>query len=196
MRKTISVAASALLGLALLAPATAQAGTAQAGTAAPTAAPASCSVTWGSLARHDPGEAGSGTLTDVRAGRHACFDRVVVDLAGVPVDEVGYDASYVDTVLEPGTGDVVPLAGGARLRVAVTVPAYDDQGRPTYTPRDRYRLVDVRGWDTLRQVAMAGSFEGQTDLGVGVRARLPYRVFLLAGPGSGSRLVIDVAHRW
>jgi hypothetical protein len=29
-----------------------------------------------------------------------------------------------------------------------------------------------------------------------VRARLPFRVFVLRGPGSGSRLVIDVAHRW
>ena len=41
---------------------------------------------------------------------------------------------------------------------------------------------------------MAGSFEGQTTIGLGVRARLPFRVFVLAGPGSGSRLVVDVAH--
>lgn len=33
------------------------------------------------------------------------------------------------------------------------------------------------------------------DVG-GVRARLPFRVFVLDGPGSGSRLVVDVAHRW
>jgi hypothetical protein len=29
-----------------------------------------------------------------------------------------------------------------------------------------------------------------------VRARLPFRVFTLAGQGEGSRLVIDVAHQW
>ncbi|MDQ1596268.1 MAG: hypothetical protein QOH40_2824, partial [Arthrobacter pascens] len=40
------------------------------------------------------------------------------------------------------------------------------------------------------------SFEGYTTLGLGVRARLPFKVFTLAGPGSGSRLVIDVAHHW
>ena len=57
-------------------------------------------------------------------------------------------------------------------------------------------LVDVRGWTTFRQVAYAGCFEGQTTVGVGVRARLPFRVFALDGPGAGSRLVIDVAHRW
>jgi hypothetical protein len=29
-----------------------------------------------------------------------------------------------------------------------------------------------------------------------VRARLPFRVLTLDGPGAGTRLVIDVAHRW
>jgi hypothetical protein len=56
--------------------------------------------------------------------------------------------------------------------------------------------VNVTGYSTFRQVAWAGTFEGQTTVGLGVRARLPFRVFTLAGPGSGSRLVIDVAHRW
>jgi hypothetical protein len=45
-------------------------------------------------------------------------------------------------------------------------------------------------------VLFDGSFEGQTQLGIGVRARLPFRVFSLDGPGTGSRLVIDVAHQW
>ncbi len=43
---------------------------------------------------------------------------------------------------------------------------------------------------------MASSLEGQTTIGVGVRARLPFRTFVLDGPGSNSRVVIDVAHRW
>jgi hypothetical protein len=54
----------------------------------------------------------------------------------------------------------------------------------------------VRGYPTFRHLAWAGSFEGQTTLGLGVRARLPFRVALLAGPGGGSRVVLDVAHRW
>jgi hypothetical protein len=48
-------------------------------------------------------------------------------------------------------------------------------------------------------VAYAGSFEGSTTLALGVRARLPFRVFTVAGtPNSDDtpRLVIDVAHRW
>lgn len=63
-------------------------------------------------------------------------------------------------------------------------------------PRSRKDLVGVNGWDTFRQVAWAGSFEGQTTIGLGVRARLPFRVFVLDGPSGGSRLVIDVAHFW
>lgn len=177
------------LGLALLAPA--------ALVAAPAGAATSCAVTWGSLAKVDPDtRVGDGTVTGARAGRHECFDRLVVDLAGVPASQVGYAVSYVDGVRAPGSGQVVPLDGGARLQVEVTVPAYDAKGRATWSPRDRSRVVDVTGYSTLRQVALAGSYEGATTLGVGVRARLPFRVTLLDGPGTGSRLVVDVAHRW
>ena len=54
----------------------------------------------------------------------------------------------------------------------------------------------MAGYQTFRQVADAGSFEGQTTVGLGVRARLPFRAFILAGPDGGSRLVVDVAHLW
>jgi hypothetical protein len=69
-------------------------------------------------------------------------------------------------------------------------------GQQNYTPDNRKELVTVTGYSTFRQVAYAGSFEGQTTIGLGVRARLPFRVFILEGPGTGSRLVIDVAHYW
>jgi hypothetical protein len=45
-------------------------------------------------------------------------------------------------------------------------------------------------------MAWAGSFEGQTTIGVGVRARLPMRTFVLSSTGGGYRVVVDVAHRW
>jgi hypothetical protein len=82
----------------------------------------------------------------------------------------------------------------------VGAPAYDiETGDPTYRPADPSEAVNVSGFRTFRQVAFAGSFEGQSTIGLGVRARLPFRVFTLAAlPGSeqGPRLVIDVAHRW
>ena len=71
-----------------------------------------------------------------------------------------------------------------------------DAQKATYLPKNRKEVVDVTGYRTFSQVAWAGSFEGQTTIGLGVRARLPYRVFVLDGPGNRTRLVVDVAHRW
>jgi hypothetical protein len=45
-------------------------------------------------------------------------------------------------------------------------------------------------------ITWAGSFEGYTTIGLGVRARLPFRVLVLDGPVAGSRIVVDVAHQW
>ncbi len=98
---------------------------------------------------------------------------------------------YVDDVYEDGSGRLVPLRGGAKLQVVVFSPAYDDAGNPTYTFANRAELVNVTGYSTFRQVAWAGSFEGATTVGLGVRARLPFRVFTLPG-----RVVLDVAHQW
>jgi hypothetical protein len=145
-----------------------------------------CGITWGSLLKEagGPGGEGAPTLTDVRAGHHDCFDRLVVDVAGSP--GVGYRVQYA-AVFTEGTGDPVPLRGAADLQV-VLFTASSTLGNGS-------ELVGTTG-PTLLQVASAGSFEGQTTLGMGVRAHLPFRVFTLAGPGSGGRVVIDVAHHW
>lgn len=154
---------------------------------------AGCATGWGSTDEHT-WEMGDAPVVDVRAGRHACFDRVVVDLAG-PV-RPGWTVRYVDVVREPGRGSPVPVAGGAALELVVRAPAYAPIRRPTFAPDDRRAVVGVDGFDTIRQVAYAGSFEGQTHFAVGVRARLPFRVVWLPGPDGGSRVVVDVAHRW
>lgn len=156
------------------------------------AAPPYCGITWGSLAEvREPYTAGP--ITDVRSGRHECFDRLVVDVDG---DPAGYHVRYVNQVTADGSGLPVPLRGRAFLQVVVRAPAYDENGMGTYEFDDPRALVDVGGYPTFRQVAWAGSFEGQTTIGLGVRARLPFRVFVLDGPGEGSRVVVDVAHRW
>lgn len=161
---------------------------------APMQASPDCGISWGSLARTNGTAHTRGTVQDVRAGRHTCFDRLVIDVGEVP-RSMTFDVRYVDAVREDGSGRVVPLAGGADLQVVLRAPTHQD-GAPTYSPTDPDALVNVTGWDTFRQVALAGSFEGQSTLGLGVRARLPFRVMVLDGPGDGARLVVDVAHRW
>jgi hypothetical protein len=117
----------------------------------------------------------------------------VVDVRG---DVGGYTARYVARVTADGSGAVVPTRGGAAIELTVDDPASTAAGVPTYSPANPRELRDVTGYSTFRQVVWAGSFEGCTSVGLGVRARLPFRVFELAGPGTGSRLVLDVAHRW
>jgi|SRR5699024_8806094 len=151
-----------------------------------------CGIVWGSLPESATSATARGTLYDIRAGRHACFDRLVFDVRG-PI--AGHHVQYVDAVRAPGSGAVVRVGGGARLEIRIDVPAHDRAGRATYRPDSLGRLVDVRGWDTFRQVAWAGSFEGSTTVALGVRARLPMRVFVLPG-ADRSRLVVDVAHYW
>jgi hypothetical protein len=163
-------------------------GTGPAGPAPANAATTACRTAWGSLPETSPSVRTS-EITDVRTGTHACFDRLVVDLAG---RGDGYSVRYVDEVRADGSGNLVPLRGGARLEVVVVEPVTSTDA--FFLPNGE--LADVRGYPTFRHLAWAGSFEGQTTLGLGVRARLPFRVALLAGPGGGSRVVLDVAHRW
>jgi hypothetical protein len=184
MRRVFVLAAAVLLAAACVPPLT------SAGAGTPY-----CGITWGSLEKTSSA-ATLGPITNVRAGQHDCWDRLVIDL-NAPNGTAGYDVRYVDQVTRDGSGEPVPLAGGAFLQIVVFAPDYDvNTGAPVYQPADPNHLVDVTGFQTFRQVAHAGSFEAVTTIGLGVRARLPFRVFSLAGPGDGSRLVIDVAHFW
>ncbi|MDQ3402138.1 MAG: hypothetical protein M3548_01930 [Actinomycetota bacterium] len=153
-----------------------------------------CGLTWGSGAKTLNPPIMSGQVTDVRAGRHDCYDRLVVDVRASGVH--GYIVQYIDELYQDGSGTHIPLRGGAKLAVVALADAYDEAGTPTYWPANRAELVNVAGWQTFRQVAWAGSFEGTSTVGIGVRARLPFRVSIFDGPAGGSRLVVDVAHFW
>ncbi|WP_354644113.1 AMIN-like domain-containing (lipo)protein [Kitasatospora camelliae] len=158
------------------------------------AAVTGCPVGWGSLPE-DRSAGGGEPLTGVRTGRHPCFDRMVLDVPGSSAAHpVGYHVHYVDRLVQDGSGRPVEIGGGAVLEIVAVAPAYDPEtGSPTYPARAGAPLpgVDLRGYHTFRDARFASSFEGQTQVGLGVRARLPFRVFQLDG-----RLVIDVAHSW
>lgn len=162
--------------------------------AGPAVAVPGCAVSQaGSLPKQAP-DASAATIAGVRAGWDGCANRLVIDLAGPPD---GYRVQYVDQVYREGSGEPVPVRGGATLQVVATSPVYDpNTGETLWLPANWNEVVDVGWHPTFRQVAYAGSFEGQTTFALGVRARLPFTVFTLTGPGNGSRLVIDVAHNW
>jgi hypothetical protein len=158
--------------------------------ASPAAATGRCpTVTWGSLAKQAGGLATSQVpIQGARAGINECFDRLVIDLGGQPVPNwsVGYGA------ITSTAGNDIVLAGGASLQITVRSPAYDGSGHSTIVEP----LPDVTGFPVFREVRFVESFEAVTVYGLGVRARLPFRVFTLSGPGGGSRLVIDVYQHW
>lgn len=157
-----------------------------------------CGITWGSLPEA-ASAADTEMVNNVRAGRHECFDRLVVDLGGQDTSFGSYDVRYVPLVYSEGKGDPMPVRGDADLQIVVRAPAYDQYGNPTFTPVNRREVVNLTGYSTFRQLAWGGSYEAQTTMALGVRARLPFRVFVLKGVANsdlGPRLVIDVAHRW
>jgi hypothetical protein len=162
------------------------------------ASPASatvCESPWGSLAKYRAPSTDR-QITNVRSGRHACFDRLVIALNDDGRGKPGYELRYVRHVVKDGSGDRVPLRGRADVFIVIHAPTSDADGDPTYEPADQRELVDVDGYQTFRQVAFGGSFEGWTTIGLGVRARLPMRVFVLKDSDGGRRVVVDVAHDW
>lgn len=152
-----------------------------------------CGITWGSLLKSSA-EMSPAHVVGARIGQHDCWDRLVIDLDGQPA--AGYFVRYTDGFRQPGSGNHIPLAGGAVLSIQVLSPAYDDNGNSTVPWSAGTHIATPTNFQTFRDLAYGGTFEGESAFGLGVRARLPFRVFQLAGPGGGSRLVIDVAHRW
>lgn len=148
-----------------------------------------CGITWGSQQKTVMNSPTAPVLANVRAGRHACHDRLVFDVRGANV--TGYQVGYVPAVTWSASTEVVPLRGGAKLSVLLMASNYDVTGAPAYRCTNCADIVDVSGYPTFRQVAWAGSYRGSSKVGLGVRAQLPFRVFTLPG-----RLVVDVAHRW
>lgn len=184
---TTLVTAVGLASPGLVSPALASAASAAPAHAAASARATSCAPHWGSKPRRVRTMAGS-PVEQVRAGRHACFDRLVITMGRGA--RAGYRVQYVRRIIQDSSGKVIRVRGRAKLRITVLAPAASG------FPVNGRHLATVAGFRTFRQVVGAGSFEGITSLGLGVRARLPFRVEVLAGPGRQHRLVIDVAHHW
>ncbi|MFB7667038.1 hypothetical protein ACFC1R_24360 [Kitasatospora sp. NPDC056138] len=167
---------------------------AMASAATGSAAVADCSNDWGSLSKSDRSYP-SAQLANIRTGQNGCYDRLVFDIPGASeANRLGYHVNYVDVLRQDASGTPIPVKGGAILEVVVTAHTFDwTTGKYTYraSAGDALPGVDLTGYRTFVDARFAGSNEGYTQIGLGVRAKLPFRVFQL-----DNRLVVDVAHTW
>ncbi|MFD7667847.1 hypothetical protein [Streptomyces sp. NPDC059788] len=146
---------------------------------------------WGSaLKSADAGD--HQPLTKIRTGQHDCYDRMVFDIPTAGGKPVGYRIGYVDALHQDGSGDRIPVGGGAILEIRVAAPSYDPgTGKSTYPGKAGKPLpgVDIKGYRTFKDTRYAASFEGDTQIGLGVQKRLPFRVVQ-----QKDKLIVDVAH--
>ena len=85
------------------------------------------------------------------------------------------------------SGNPVQLLGSKRIRILLRDARGHTQGGTSLLPQ-----VKTPRCPNLRQVKLAGDFEGVVTFGLGLRRKTGFRVFRLSGP---KRLVVDVAHR-
>ncbi|TPQ21539.1 AMIN-like domain-containing (lipo)protein [Streptomyces sporangiiformans] len=164
------------------------AATAQADKAVPAAA---CSASWTSSTKSAQ-DSTTKPLRNIRTGEHTCYDRMVFDVTGA-TGKIGYHVGYVKKFHQDGSGEEIKVAGGAILEIIVNAPSYDasNPNEQTYAGKPGKSLpgVNVTGYKTFRDTKFGASLEGQTQVGLGVAAKLPFRV-----QQSGDKLIVDVAH--
>jgi len=126
------------------------------------------------------------TLTNVRAGRHDQYDRVVFEFQGSALP--GYHVEYIDRpVRHCASGDVVPLEGDGWLRIRLTPSqAHTEAGQATIAQREQRPGLTI-----VRELKQICDFEGQVAWVLGVSSPNRYRVLELGAP---ARLVVDIKH--
>ncbi|GAA4477688.1 hypothetical protein GCM10023094_20370 [Rhodococcus olei] len=125
------------------------------------------------------------SVTDVRVGSHAGFDRVVYELGGVGTP--GWTVRYVDQAVQDASGKVLDVPGRSIIEVSLTGTGYPfDTGVPPYAGPN-----PLPGAGVVSAVRMPTVFEGVTQSFVGLSTGpRPVTVSLLTDP---VRLVLDVA---
>jgi hypothetical protein len=191
MRKFGTAAVALVLASAGLAGTAGVAGaaTGQVGKAASAAA---CSTSWGSGTKSAE-DSGSKPLKNITTSQSTCYDRMVFDISGVK-GKLGYHVGYVKKFHQDGSGEEIPVKGGAILEILVSALSYDPAtGEQTYAGKAGKPLpgVKITGYKTFKDTKFGTSVEGQTQVGLGLRAKLPFRVLQ-----SGDKLIVDVAHTY
>lgn len=123
-------------------------------------------------------------VVGLRSAHHPGFDRVVFDFDGQLPGAVS--VRYVDRVTADGSGDPVTVAGRAFLLVRFEeAQAHTDAGMPTIARRPALG----GGLTTVREIALAGDYEGYVTVALGVSDKAAFRVIELNNP---ARVVVDV----
>jgi hypothetical protein len=128
---------------------------------------------------------GHAELTNIRTGKHDGFERIVLDMNGLPTNSLSREATAVSNC---ASGNPVPLAGNEVLETMFFGAAsYDDNFNPTYTgPRN----FVPQGLTNVKGIAFTCDFEA--TMGIAVSYDNPnswHKVFTLTNP---DRVVIDI----
>src|SRR5258706_13119753 len=135
--------------MAVGATAVASVGTAAAPAVAVTHHAAGCSTNWGTNAKHrgDQAITVATRVRGVRAGKHGCFDRLVIDMSGG--EQPPFSARYVKQIVAGPSGKMLKVRGKAKILIVGRGPA----GAHHHTqPRD---LGEACGAQTTLQVTGA-----------------------------------------
>lgn len=136
------------------------------------------------------GEASPGaalTVSGVRIGSQAGFDRVVYDLGGSGMP--GWIVEYTGRAVQDGSGRELDVPGDSVLEVRITGSAYPfDSGVSPYAGPDPATDPAAPG---IAGVTSPLVFEGVSQSFIGVTGRRPaFSVTALSNP---TRLVVDIA---
>jgi hypothetical protein len=166
-------------------------GAGQPGAATPGTGPAGAtpskavSQTWSSgpvTVVHQPSVPPISVVTAIRYAGHPAegFDRIVFDIRGALP---GYSARYVTQVRADGSDQPISVPGRSFLMIVLNpAQAHTDQGAVTVTGVHRV------GLPMLVAYAVAGDFEANVSIALGLNATAGYRISELPG-----RIYVDVA---
>lgn len=124
--------------------------------------------------------------TAMRAGSHAGFDRVVIELQGTGTP--GWFIDYTDKPAQQGSGNLVEYIGDTALDVNI-----DGTVLPFEIGLDDPTLATIKtSGNIVTQVQSLGTFEGRSQFIIGLKGKAaPYSVQVLKNP---TRVVIDIRH--
>lgn len=170
--------------------------------------PAPCSYKGWNNGLKNATNATEGSVNDIDAGRHRCYERIVVRHGGDPW--VGYDVRYLSSVATEGKGDPVNMGAGNKiLRVMVDSPPYNHFGYST-TPNvpgaklrtwtnaahTKWQTINFGSYKTVKVGKWLGSQHASTSFALGLKpdpkATGKKPVFRVFTANKHKDLVIDV----